>query len=174
MVGVLYARDVLLDWTGRGGHTVRELMRPAYLVPDSLSAGDLLRDMQRKKIHLAVVMDEYGSLAGVITVEDLLEEIVGNIYDEYDPAEPPELEQIGEGLWRASGALSVGELAETLGIELSEDLDYDTVGGMVLSCLRTIPEDGSRPAVQVNGLDIQVEKVEDHRIQSALVRKAAT
>lgn len=174
VVGVLYARDFLLDWTGRGGHTVRELMRPAYLVPDSLSAGDLLRDMQRKKIHLAVVMDEYGSLAGVITVEDLLEEIVGNIYDEYDPAEPPELEQIGEGLWRASGALSVGELAETLGIELSEDLDYDTVGGMVLSCLRTIPEDGSRPAVQVNGLDIQVEKVEDHRIQSALVRKAAT
>lgn len=174
VVGVLYARDFLLDWTGRGGHTVRELMRPAYLVPDSLSAGDLLRDMQRKKIHLAVVMDEYGSLAGVITVEDLLEEIVGNIYDEYDPAEPPELEQIGEGLWRASGALSVGELAETLGIELSEDLDYDTVGGMVLSCLRTIPEDGSRPAVQVNGLDIQVEKVADHRIQSALVRKAAT
>ena len=174
VVGVLYARDFLLDWTGRGGHTVRELMRPAYLVPDSLSAGDLLRDMQRKKIHLAVVMDEYGSLAGVITVEDLLEEIVGNIYDEYDPAEPPELEQIGEGLWRASGALSVGELAETLGIELSGDLDYDTVGGMVLSCLRTIPEDGSRPAVQVNGLDIQVEKVEDHRIQSALVRKAAT
>ena len=164
VVGVLYARDFLLDWTGRGGHTVRELMRPAYLVPDSLSAGDLLRDMQRKKIHLAVVMDEYGSL----------EEIVGNIYDEYDPAEPPELEQIGEGLWRASGALSVGELAETLGIELSGDLDYDTVGGMVLSCLRTIPEDGSRPAVQVNGLDIQVEKVEDHRIQSALLRKAAT
>ena len=174
VVGVLYARDFLLDWTGRGGHTVRELMRPAYLVPDSLSAGDLLRDMQRKKIHLAVVMDEYGSLAGVITVEDLLEEIVGNIYDEYDPAEPPELEQIGEGLWRASGALSVEELGERLGIELSGDLDYDTVGGMVLSCLRTIPEDGSRPAVRVNGLDIQVEKVEDHRIQSALVRKAAT
>ncbi len=174
VVGVLYARDFLLDWTGRGGHTVRELMRPAYLVPDSLSAGDLLRDMQRKKIHLAVVMDEYGSLAGVITVEDLLEEIVGNIYDEYDPAEPPELEQIGEGLWRASGALSVEELGERLGIELSGDLDYDTVGGMVLSCLRTIPEDGSRPAVQVNGLDIQVEKVADHRIQSALVRKAAT
>ena len=158
VVGVLYARDFLLDWTGRGGHTVRELMRPAYLVPDSLSAGDLLRDMQRKKIHLAVVMDEYGSLAGVITVEDLLEEIVGNIYDEYDPAEPPELEQIGEGLW----------------IVLSGDLDYDTVGGMVLSCLRTIPDDGIRPAVQVNGLDIQVEKVADHRIQSALVRKAAT
>ena len=174
VVGVLYARDFLLDWTGRGGHTVRELMRPAYLVPDSLSAGDLLRDMQRKKIHRAVVMDEYGSLAGVITVEDLLEEIVGNIYDEYDPAEPPELEQIGEGLWRASGALSVEELGERLGIELSGDLDYDTVGGMVLSCLRTIPEDGSRPAVRVNGLDIQVEKVEDHRIQSALVRKAAT
>ena len=134
----------------------------------------LLQDMQRQKIHLAVVMDEYGGLAGVVTVEDLLEEIVGNIYDEFDPAEPPELEQIGEDMWRVSGALGVEELGETLGIEFPEDADFDTVGGMVLSCLRTIPKDGSQPSVQVNGLDIQVEKVADHRIQSALVRRAVT
>ena len=172
ILGVLYARDLLLDVADHGSKSVQELMRPAYLVPESLDAGDLLQDMQRKKIHLAVVMDEYGSFAGVITVEDLLEEIVGNIYDEYDPTEPPELEQLGDGLWRASGALAVEDLGEALGIELPEDEDYDTVGGMVLSCLRTIPEDGSQPLVHVNGLDIQVEKVEDHRIQSVLVRKS--
>ncbi len=171
ILGVLNARDFLVDWVSNGTKTVRDLMRPAYLVPESLSADDLLRDMQIKKIHLAVVLDEYGELAGVITVEDLLEEIVGNIYDEFDPAEPQEMEQLGENLWRVSGSLSVDDLAEELEMELPEDEDYDTVGGMVLSCLRTIPEDGSRPVVQVHGLELQAEKVEDHRIRSVLVRK---
>ena len=171
ILGVLNARDFLMDWAVDGTKTVRDLMRPAYLVPESLDADDLLRDMQRKKIHLAVVLDEYGELAGVITVEDLLEEIVGNIYDEFDPAEPQELEQLGENLWRVSGSLSVEDLADELDMEIPEDEDYDTVGGMILSCLRTIPEDGTQPLVHVNGLDIQVEKVEDHRIRSVLVRK---
>lgn len=171
ILGVLNTRDFLVDWVSDGTKSVRDLMRPAYLVPESLSADDLLRDMQIKKIHLAVVLDEYGELAGVITVEDLLEEIVGNIYDEFDPAEPQELEQLGENLWRVSGSLSVEDLAEELDMELPEDEDYDTVGGMLLSCLRTIPEDGSRPRVQVHGLELQAEKVEDHRIRSVLVRK---
>ena len=171
ILGVLNTRDFLVDWVSDGTKSVRDLMRPAYLVPESLSADDLLRDMQIKKIHLAVVLDEYGELAGVITVEDLLEEIVGNIYDEFAPAEPQELEQLGENLWRVSGSLSVEDLAEELDMELPEDEDYDTVGGMLLSCLRTIPEDGSRPLVQVHGLELQAEKVEDHRIRSVLVRK---
>ena len=171
ILGVLNTRDFLVDWVSDGTKSVRDLMRPAYLVPESLSADDLLRDMQIKKIHLAVVLDEYGELAGVITVEDLLEEIVGNIYDEFDPAEPQELEQLGENLWRVSGSLSVEDLAEELDMELPEDEDYDTVGGMLRSCLRTIPEDGSRPLVQVHGLELQAEKVEDHRIRSVLVRK---
>ena len=171
ILGVLNTRDFLVDWVSDGTKSVRDLMRPAYLVPESLSADDLLRDMQIKKIHLAVVLDEYGELAGVITVEDLLEEIVGNIYDEFDPAEPQELDQMGENLWRVSGSLSVEDLAEELDMELPEDEDYDTVGGMLLSCLRTIPEDGSRPLVQVHGLELQAEQVEDHRIRSVLVRK---
>ena len=171
ILGVLNTRDFLVDWVSDGTKSVRDLMRPAYLVPESLSADDLLRDMQIKKIHLAVVLDEYGELAGVITVEDLLEEIVGNIDDEFDPAEPQELEQLGENLWRVSGSLSVEDLAEELDMELPEDEDYDTVGGMLLSCLRTILEDGSRPLVQIHGLELQAEKVEDHRIRSVLVRK---
>ena len=171
ILGVLNTRDFLVDWVSDGTKSVRDLMRPAYLVPESLSADALSQSMQIKKIHLAVVLDEYGELAGVITVEDLLEEIVGNIYDEFDPAEPQELEQLGENLWRVSGSLSVEDLAEELDMELPEDEDYDTVGGMLLSCLRTIPEDGSRPLVQVHGLELQAERVEDHRIRSVLVRK---
>ena len=130
--------------------------------------------MQLKKVHLAVVIDEYGELAGVITVEDLLEEIVGNIYDEFDPAQPQELEQLDQGVWRVSGGLSVEELAEALEIDLPEEEDYDTVGGMVLSGLRTIPQDGSTPVVHLHGLELRVEGVKDHRIRQVLVRKEHT
>ena len=172
ILGILNARDLLLDMASSRHRTVRELMRPAYLVPETLSADDLFRDMQHKKVHLAVVIDEYGELAGVVSLEDLLEEIVGNIYDEFDPAEPPELEHLEDGVWRCSGGLSVDTLAEELGFNPPEDADYDTVGGMVLSCLRTIPEDGSRPHVEAGGLDLQVEQVADHRIQWVLVHRS--
>ena len=171
VLGVLNAREFLLSWAAQEQKGIAALMRPAYLVPESLSADDLLRDMQVKKVHLAVVMDEYGELAGVITVEDLLEEIVGNIYDEFDPAQPQELEQLEEGLWRVSGGLSVDELAKALDLELPEGEDYDTVGGMVLSGLRTIPQDGSTPVVHLHGLELRVEGIKDHRIRWVLVRR---
>ena len=171
IIGILNARDFLLNLQRDKPRTLKELLRPAYFVPESVHADQLFKDMQSKKQHLAIVVDEYGGTAGVVTMEDLLEEIVGNIYDEFDPAEPQELEQLGENLWRVSGSLSVEDLAEELDMELPEDEDYDTVGGMLLSCLRTIPEDGSRPLVQVHGLELQAEKVEDHRIRSVLVRK---
>ena len=123
ILGILNARDLLLDMASSRHRTVRELMRPAYLVPETLSADDLFRDMQHKKVHLAVVIDEYGELAGVVSLEDLLEEIVGNIYDEFDPAEPPELEHLEDGVWRCSGGLSVDTLAEELGFDAPEDAD---------------------------------------------------
>ena len=171
VLGVLNAREFLLSRATGEHKGIAALMRPAYLVPESLSADDLLRDMQVKKVHLAVVMDEYGELAGVITVEDLLEEIVGNIYDEFDPAQPKELEQLEADLWRVSGGLSVDELAKTLDLELPEEEDYDTVGGMVLSGLRTIPQDGSTPVVHLHGLELRVEGIKDHRIRWVLVRR---
>lgn len=174
VLGVLNAKEFLLSWAAQDGKGIAALMRPAYLIPESLPADDLLRDMQLKKVHLAVVIDEYGELAGVITVEDLLEEIVGNIYDEFDSAQPQELEQLDQGVWRVSGGLSVEELAEALEIDLPEEEDYDTVGGMVLSGLRTIPQDGSTPVVHLHGLELRVEGVKDHRIRQVLVRKEHT
>ena len=91
--------------------------------------------------------------AGIITIEDLLEEIVGNIYDEYDPVEAPDIEKLEDNLWRVTGSTYIEDLAEALDIELPGKRDYDTVGGMVFSCLNWIPEDGSQFDVQVNGLD---------------------
>ena len=171
VIGVLNARDFLINRSAEKQKPLKDMLRSPYFVPDTIRADDLFKDMQRGKIHIAVVIDEYGQTAGIITIEDLLEEIVGNIYDEFDPAELPEMEQLEENLWRVVGSVSVDELAEELDVEIPEDADYDTVGGMVLSCLHTIPEDGSQFDVQVNGLNIHVDKMEDRRIEEALVRK---
>ena len=106
-----------------------------------------------------------------MTIEDLLEQIVGNIYDEFDPEEPQPIVQVGDNVWRAQGSLRVDELAEALDIDMPEDLDYDTLGGMVMSCLHTIPADGSQFTVEVNGLRIRVEKIEDRKVVWALIEK---
>lgn len=171
ILGVLNTRDFLVDWVSDGTKSVRDLMRPAYLVPESLSADDLLRDMQIKKIHLAVVLDEYGELAGVITVEDLLEEIVGNIYDEFDPQEDQEIIQLEPNLWRISGSAELEDVAEALEMEFPEDEESDTLGGLVFDQLSVIPEDGSKVEVDTHGLHIKVESIVDRRVDWALVSK---
>jgi putative hemolysin len=171
IVGVLNTRDFLLNAQNDSPKPMRDLLRPAYLVPETVQADTLFRDMQKRKVHMAIVVDEYGGMSGIVTMEDLLEEIVGNIYDEFDPAEESEIVQISENLWRCEGSVDLETLAETLDVELSLDEEYDTLGGMVLSCFSTIPEDGSKPVVDVNGLHIQVEKIDEHRIETALVSK---
>ncbi len=171
IVGVLNTRDFLLNAQNDSPKPMRELLRPAYLVPETVQADTLFRDMQKRKVHMAIVVDEYGGMSGIVTMEDLLEEIVGNIYDEFDPAEESEIVQISENLWRCEGSVDLETLAETLDMELPLDEEYDTLGGMVLSCFSTIPEDGSKPVVDVNGLHIQVENINEHRIESALVSK---
>lgn len=169
--GILNARDFLLNLQREQPKTLAELLRPAYFVPESVHADQLFKDMQSRKQHLAIVVDEYGGTAGVVTIEDLLEQIVGNIYDEFDPEEPQPIIEVGPGIWRVEGSLRVEDLAEVLDIDLPDDLDYDTVGGMVMSCLNTIPEDGTRLTVETNGLRIRVEKFEDRKVCWALVEK---
>ncbi|WP_294497150.1 hemolysin family protein [uncultured Gemmiger sp.] len=171
IIGILNARDFLLNLQCSKPRTLKELLRPAYFVPESVHADQLFKDMQSKKQHLAIVVDEYGGTAGVVTIEDLLEQIVGNIYDEFDPEEPQPIVQVGDNVWRAQGSLRVDELAEALDIDMPEDLDYDTLGGMVMSCLHTIPADGSQFTVEVNGLRIRVEKIEDRKVVWALIEK---
>ena len=169
--GILNARDFLLNLQREQPKTLAELLRPAYFVPESVHADQLFKDMQSRKQHLAIVVDEYGGTAGVVTIEDLLEQIVGNIYDEFDPEEPQPIVKVSDTVWRAQGSLRVEALAEELDIELPEDLDYDTLGGMVMSCLHAIPADGSQFTVEVNGLRIRVEKIEDRKVVWALVEK---
>ena len=173
ILGVLSTRDYLLNFHQPNPLPLKELLRPAYFVPETVAADVLFRDMQGKKTHMALVVDEYGGTSGLVTLEDLLEELVGNIYDEFDPQEEQEIIQLEGDRWRVSGSADLEELAEAMGFELPEDeeIDYDTLGGLVFSQLSVIPEDGSRPVVEALGLHIQVEELCDRRVEWALVEK---
>ena len=172
IVGILSTREYLLNFHLPDPKPIRELLRTAYFVPESVPADVLFRDMQGKKTHMALVVDEYGGTNGLVTLEDLLEELVGNIYDEFDPQEEQDIIRLEDNKWRVSGSADLEELAEALDLDLSdEDLDYDTLGGLVFSQLSVIPDDGSRPIVEALGLRIQVEELCDRRVEWALVEK---
>ena len=172
IVGILSTREYLLNFHLPDPKPIRELLRTAYFVPESVPADVLFRDMQGKKTHMALVVDEYGGTSGLVTLEDLLEELVGNIYDEFDPQEEQDIIRLEDNKWRVSGSADLEELAEALDLDLSdEDLDYDALGGLVFSQLSVIPDDGSRPIVEALGLRIQVEELCDRRVEWALVEK---
>lgn len=172
ILGILNARDFLINLTNDDRKSIRDMLRPAYMVPETVHADKLFSDMQQKKQHMAIVIDEWGQTSGLITLEDLLEEIVGNIYDEFDTEEEEGLKQIGPNEWIAAGTLPVEDLEEALDIDLpNEELEFDTVGGMVLSCLNEIPPDGTELDVEIFGLKIHVNKIEDKRIVQCRISK---
>ena len=146
ILGILTTRDYLLNARRPEGErkTIRELLRPVYFIPESMRADVLFREMQSRKSHMAIVVDEYGGTSGLITLEDLLEELVGNIYDEFDPQAKADIIPQGDGTWRVSGLVELDRLCETIGIEEIESDEFDTLGGLIFSQLTAIPEDGSR------------------------------
>lgn len=171
IIGVLNARTFLLSRANGEKTNIRKLLRPAYFIPETVHASTLFRDMQKQKLHIAIVVDEYGDTSGIVTLEDLVEEIFGNIYDEFDENEPAEIEQLKENLWRVTGTADVDVIAKELDIDLPESSDYTTLGGMVFSNLKTIPKDGTTVDLDVGDIHIHVDAISRRRIQSALVSK---
>jgi len=173
IVGVLSTREYLLNFRLPNPKPMKELLRPAYFVPETVPADVLFRDMQGKKTHMALVVDEYGGTSGLVTLEDLLEELVGNIYDEFDPQEEQDIIPLEHNKWRVSGSADLEEMSEVIGFHLpdEEEQDYDTLGGLVFSQLSVIPEDGSRPVVEALGLRIRVEELCERRVEWALVER---
>ena len=171
IIGILNTRDYLLNAQSSRPKALRELLRPAYFVPESVRTDVLFRDMQSKKIHLAIVVDEYGGTSGLVTMEDLLEEIVGNIYDEFDPQEEKDIEQLEPGLWRIAGSCELEQVSAALGVEFPEDEESDTLGGLVFAQLSVIPEDGAQFEVDTCGLHIRVTEFKDRHVEWALVSK---
>jgi CBS domain containing-hemolysin-like protein len=175
-VGVVYLKDLVRFTTARANDptgapadhpgAVGEIMRPAAFVPDSKQADDLLRDMQRTRNHMALVVDEYGGIAGLVTIEDILEEIVGEITDEYDAAEHRPLERLDDGSFRVSARLPVEDLEEAVGVEFDTE-DVDTVGGLLAQRLGRVPLPGAE--AEVGGLRIRAEGGEDDRGRMRIV-----
>lgn len=169
ITGILYLRDLAKLGFERPldaeGLTVGELVRAAVFVPDSMKADALLRQMQSTSNHLAMVVDEYGGIAGLVTLEDLIEELVGDISDEYD-REAPEVEPLDGGRYRVSARLAVDELGELFGLELDDD-DVDTVGGLLAKALGRLPQPGDRATT--SGLELEAERTEGRRRRIATV-----
>ena len=163
VLGVLYLRDVArlqyeqpLD---SASITAADLARPAVYVPESKKADETLRQMQTASTHLAMVVDEYGGIAGLVTMEDLIEELVGDISDEYD-RETPDITDLGGGVYRVSARLPTDELGDLFGVELDDD-EVDSVGGLLTKALGRLPETGS--TVEISGLRMRAERVEGRR-----------
>ena len=173
VAGILYLRDLARLGFERpldaGDLTVGELVRPAVFVPDSMKADALLRQMQLDKNHLAMVVDEYGGIAGLVTLEDVIEELVGDISDEYD-REAVQIEDLGGGRVRVNARLPVDELGEVFGLEL-EDEDVDSVGGLLAKGLGRLAQPGERATV--SGLILEAERTEGRRkrISTILVER---
>ncbi len=170
VVGILYAKDLLPILKAGGGPrpTLRSLLRTPVFVPESMTIDDLLHEFQRRKVHIAIVLDEYGGTAGLLTIEDLLEEIVGEIQDEYDTEEPMVV-RISDDEARVDGRADVDDLAElfdtTLGLE-DED-EYDTVGGLIYHRIGGVPSPGD--VIDVDGLQLTVETTDGRRVGKVLV-----
>ncbi len=184
IVGVLSTREYLLNMSDKKPRPLRALLRDPYFVPETVPTDVLLRNMQHVKTHIAIVVDEYGGMSGIITMEDLLEEIVGNIYDEFDPAAESEIQPLGDDTWRVNGGVELEAVAEALNVTLPEAEDYDTLGGLIFSRFSTIPQDGTTPSLSLyctedgeapeegtaDQIEIQVETILDRRIEWAKVR----
>jgi CBS domain containing-hemolysin-like protein len=171
IVGVLYAKD-LLPFLKTGGPKpdLRKLLRAPLFAPESMSIDDLLHKLQGRRVHLAIVLDEYGGTAGMVTIEDLLEEIVGDIQDEYDTEEPLTV-RLSDDEVRIDGRASVDDMAELFDIELGdlEDAEeYDTVGGLIYHRIGGVPKPGDKVEIKEYGLTLTVEVTDGHRVGKVL------
>ncbi|MGI9528897.1 MAG: hemolysin family protein [Acidimicrobiia bacterium] len=167
VLGILYARDLLEMFDKEASpHSAAELCHEAYFVPETKQVADLLSEMQAKQQHLAIVVDEFGGTAGIVTIEDLIEEIVGEIADEYDDEEPMVVED-GEG-WVVDARLDVDELASLVDTELPSD-EWDTVGGLVLELAGRVPAEGER--FEHDGLVLTAVSVQGRRVSKVRVSR---
>lgn len=170
IIGILHVKDYLLNLQIQN-KSLRDILTKPYFIPDSMRADDLFADMQNKNIHFAVAIDEFGSISGIITLEDLVEEIFGNIYDEHDSRETPHIQQITDHQWRVQGNTDLEELSKALAIDFPQDEDYNTIGGYIYSHLRSIPKDGTTKKIQIDDLIFHIIKIKDRRIKEVIITK---
>lgn len=168
ILGVLYARDLLrVSQLDDQTASIRELARPAYFVPESKKVIELLAEMQAQRVHMAIIVDEYGGVAGVVTLEDIVEEVVGEIHDEFDQAEELPYTKINDSEYVFQGRIDIDDFNEVIGIELPDD-DADSLGGFIYNRIGRVPIAGE--SIQVNLLQLTVEQVIGRRIRKIRAR----
>ncbi len=168
-LGVLYVKDVLASLERDEPVDLRARLHPVHVVPDSKNVGDLLRELQKKRSHLALVINEHGSVVGIATLEDLVEEIVGEIRDEYDEGEEKSIERVKGGALVVEGTVSNSLLREAHKIPLPVDIDAETIGGFILERLGSVPKGGE--AVDIEGYKLTVVDVERNRVSKVKIEK---
>ena len=166
VVGVIYAKDLLRVCGTDQRPSLREIAREAYFTPELKRAGELLIEMRQKKVHMAIVVDEYGGTAGIVTIEDLIEEIVGDIRDEYDPAEPEEIQFVSDREVLMNARVSIDDVKEMLHLPI-EEVEADTIGGLVYERLGTIPKVGA--TIQIGDATLRVESVRRQAIRTVRI-----
>ncbi|MDP9295484.1 MAG: hemolysin family protein [Actinomycetota bacterium] len=168
VLGVVHAKDVLKAiYQGKEDAPLSEVVRKAHFVPEQKKVAELLRQMQLEKFHIALVTDEYGSVSGLVTLEDLLEELVGEITDEYDREEPA-VERVDEDTFRVNGGVAISQINELLDVELPDE-EWDTVAGLMLGLLGEIPAQGQE--VRYQNLTFIAERVQRRRIAQVLIKR---
>lgn len=167
--GVVYLKDLVEAVVRGDGRSLADLARPPFFIPETKKLGELLHEFQARRVHIAIVLDEYGGTAGLVTIEDLLEEIVGEIQDEYD-VETPDIEETGPNHWIVNGRIGLDDLNDLLGLNLNSE-DYDTLGGYITAALERLPTAGDE--VQVENVRFQVLNTERRRIGRVAVTRAA-
>ncbi len=168
ILGLLYAKDLLRVWSdGNQDESLRSLLRPAYFVPEAKKVDELFAEMQARRVHMAVVVDEYGGVAGLLTMEDIIEEIFGDIRDEFDQSEELPYQKIGEGEFIFQGRIGLDDFNELLGSCLSAE-ESDTLGGVIYSRVGRVPATGEQ--VRIDNLLLTVEQVSGRRIRKVRAR----
>ena len=160
--GILFVKDLLKYFRTKKPLKIKNMIREAYFVSENKPINELFKDLQKNKMQMAIVIDEYGGTAGLVTMEDLLEEIVGNIFDEYDDVEN-EIEKIDDNTFLISGKISINELKKVLGIDVPEG-EYETLSGYLLELLGRVPEDDEAPIIETKDVTYKIEEYEDKRI----------
>lgn len=172
IIGLFHVKDVVKYFLSqeheKKGFDLKDILKKPYFVPFSKKTDELFQEMQRDKVHMAIVIDEYGGTAGLVTMEDLIEEIVGNIFDEYDLEEEEDIFVIDKNTYRINGTTDLTDVADLLQITFEDEQDYDTLGGYLIGRLGRIPEDGEKPEIIVENWLFRIESIEEKRIEKVL------